>query len=301
MSTDLDITTSLGVTDVPSIVHAPAEASEKPLAEILPQAGWQPVNVRELWNYRELLYFLTWRDVKVRYKQTMLGAAWAVLQPAMWMIVFTIFFSRMAKVQTGDVPYPIFAYLGFLPWTFFATAISNAGNSVVGSERLVTKVYFPRLSIPFASVAAAVVDFAIACTLLIALMCWYGVRPGATVVLAPLILAVIMVIALGIGTLLAALNVAYRDFRYVIPFLVQIWMLATPTVYMQPENTTGGKWHAILALNPMTGLIAAIRQAVLGLPIDWVSVGISIIAGIAFFLFGCFYFRRMERSFADII
>jgi lipopolysaccharide transport system permease protein len=195
----------------------------------------------------------------------------------------------------------VFAYLGFLPWTFFATAISNAGNSVVGSERLVTKVYFPRLSIPFGSVAAAVVDFAIACTLLVVLMCYYGVRPGATVVLVPFILAVIMIMALGIGTLLAALNVAYRDFRYVIPFLVQIWMLATPTVYMQPQSTSGGKWHAILALNPMTGLIAAIRQAVVGLPIDWAGVGISTVAACVFFFAGCFYFRRMERNFADII
>src|SRR6476619_7453704 len=181
---------------------AAARAAEPAETFIRPATGWQLINVRELWRFRELLYFLTWRDVKVRYKQTMLGAAWAVLQPAMWMIVFTIFFSRMAKVQTGDVPYPVFAYLGFLPWTFFATAISNAGNSVVGSERLVTKVYFPRLSIPFGSVAAAVVDFAIACTLLIVLMCYYGVRPGATVVLVPFILAVIMIMALGIGTLL---------------------------------------------------------------------------------------------------
>jgi len=301
MSTDLDISTALGVSSAPAVTDLPAPEVEKPLAELLPQAGWQPVNVRELWTYRELLYFLTWRDVKVRYKQTLLGAAWAILQPAMWMIVFTVFFSRMAKVQTGDVPYPIFAYLGFLPWTFFATAISNAGNSVVGSERLVTKVYFPRLSIPFASVAAAVVDFAIACTLLVVLMGYYGVQPGATVVLVPIILAVIMIMALGIGTLLAALNVAYRDFRYVIPFMVQIWMLATPTVYMQPEATSGGKWHAILALNPMTGLISAIRQAVLGIPIDWVGVGISSVAAVMFFLIGCFYFRRMERNFADII
>src|SRR5262245_19373720 len=229
MSTDLDIPSTIVAAQAPPIekLDAPV-AGDTPIAEIAPEAGWQPVNLRELWKFRELLYFLTWRDVKVRYKQTMLGAAWAILQPAMWMIVFTIFFSRMARVQTGDVPYPIFAYLGFLPWTFFATAISNAGNSVVGSERLVTKVYFPRLSIPFASVLAAVVDFAIACTLLIALMAYYGVSPGATIVLVPAILAVIMVMALGIGTLLAALNVAYRDFRYVIPFLVQIWMLATP-------------------------------------------------------------------------
>ncbi len=274
---------------------------QKPMAEILPQAGWQPVNVHELWKFRELIYFLTWRDVKVRYKQTMLGAAWAILQPAMWMIVFTIFFSKMAKVSTNDIPYPVFSYLGFLPWTFFATAIGNAGNSVVGSERLVTKVYFPRLSIPFASVAAAVVDLLIACSLLIGLMIWYHVPVSITVIFVPLFLAIVMLIALGVGTMLAALNVAYRDFRYVIPFLVQIWMLATPTIYMQPEDTGSGKLRAILHLNPMTSLIAAIRQAVLGQELPWHGLALSAIAGVLIFLFGCIYFRRMERNFADII
>jgi lipopolysaccharide transport system permease protein len=278
-----------------------ARLLQKPMAEILPQAGWQPVNGRELWKFRELIYFLTWRDVKVRYKQTMLGAAWAILQPAMWMIVFTIFFSKMAKVSTGDVPYPVFSYLGFLPWTFFATAISNAGNSVVGSERLVTKVYFPRLSIPFASVAAAVVDLLIACSLLVGLMIWYHVAVSITIVFVPIFLAIIMLIALGVGTLLAALNVAYRDFRYVIPFLVQIWMLATPTIYMQPEDVGSGKLRAILHLNPMTSLIAAIRQAVLGQELPWHGLALSAIAGVVIFLFGCIYFRRMERNFADII
>src|SRR3954464_6137149 len=195
-----------------------APAGELPLTRILPPSGWQPVNLRELWQFRELLGFLTWRDVKVRYKQTVLGAAWAVLQPAMMMVVFTIFFSRMAGLSSGNLPYPVFCYMGLLPWTFFATAISNAGNSVVGSERLITKTYFPRLAIPFASVGAAIVDFIVAFLLLVVLMLWYGVRPTAHLALVPVVFAVIVALAIGVGTLLAALNVAYRDFRYVIPF-----------------------------------------------------------------------------------
>jgi lipopolysaccharide transport system permease protein len=298
MSTDLDLSTSLMI-EAAAPVQAPVLA--KPMLEIIPQAGWQPVNVGELWKFRELVYFLTWRDVKVRYKQTMLGASWAILQPAMWMIVFTVFFANMAKVPAGDHPYRLFVYLGLLPWTFFATAISNAGNSVVGSERLVSKVYFPRLSIPFAAVAAAVVDLVIASSLLIGLMAYYRVMPSITVVLVPFIIGVIMLIALGVGTLLAALNVAYRDFRYVIPFLVQLWMLATPTIYMKPDDNGSSKLQAILHLNPLTSLISNLRQAVLGEPIGWNGLIISTIAGVAIFLFGCIYFRRMERNFADII
>jgi lipopolysaccharide transport system permease protein len=267
---------------------------------IEPPRGWQLINARELWQYRELLGFLTWRDVKVRYKQTLLGASWAILQPAMMMIVFTIFFGRMAKVPTGDVPYPLFVYAGLLPWTFFATAIANAGNSVVGSERLITKIYFPRLAIPFASVGAAVVDFCCAMSLMAILMLWYGVPPGAGLFAAPLLFALIALAALGVGTLLAALNVAYRDFRYVIPFLVQIWMFATPTVYMQPDGNVG--WmQTVLSLNPLTGLVGGFRAAVLGDPLPWSAIGIAAATVAAMFVLGCLYFRRVEDSFADII
>ncbi|HEV3344973.1 MAG TPA: ABC transporter permease, partial [Pirellulales bacterium] len=198
------------------------------LTVIRPDAGWQAIGWRELWRYRELLYFLAWRDVKVRYKQTALGAAWAILQPALMMAVFTIFFGRLAHVDSGGLPYPLFAFLGLLPWTFFVTAIASAGNSVVGSERLITKVYFPRLLIPFASVGAALVDLAVAFSMLAALMLWYGVPPAWGWLFAPGILALLTLAALGTGALLAALNVAYRDVRYVIPFLVQLWMFATP-------------------------------------------------------------------------
>lgn len=278
------------------------DAAAPPSATVIrPATGWQAINIRELWQFRELLYFLVWRDVKVRYKQTVLGAAWAILQPALLMVVFTIFFGRLAKLPAGNVPYPLFAYLGVLPWTLFSTGISNAGNSVVGSERLITKIYFPRLAIPFASVGAATVDFAMAFILLLGMMLFYGVMPGWEMLLIPLLLSLNLLTALGVGTLLAALNVAYRDFRYVIGFLVQIWMFATPTIYMQTSAGKGGIVHVLLNLNPMTPLIAAFRAACLNTPLDWKQVGMSASAALAVFLLGCLYFRRVERSFADII
>jgi lipopolysaccharide transport system permease protein len=309
----------------------PEEAVGPTRTVIEPPAGWQLVNVRELWQFRELVYFLAWRDVKVRYKQTLLGAAWAVLQPLLMMVVFTIFFARMAGVPSGDLPYPLFAYAGLLPWTFFATAITAAGNSVVGSERLITKIYFPRLAVPFAAVGAAVVDFLIAFGLLIAMMAYYRIAPTAGLLLVPAIFAAIVVTALGVGTLLAALNVAYRDVRYVIPFLVQVWMFATPSVYMElateptavagrpasapapstgpprPEDPGPGRRpgsplvQAALALNPMTGLIQAFRASALGGPIPWGNVLISAACSMAVFVGGCLYFRRVEDSFADVI
>jgi lipopolysaccharide transport system permease protein len=297
----------------PQAAPAPADAApavagapELPTTFIRPASGWQLVNVRELWQYRELLFFLTWRDVKVRYKQTVLGAAWAILQPVMMMVVFTIFFGRMAKVSSGDIPYPLFAFAGLLPWTFFSTAIANAGNSVVGSERLITKIYFPRLAVPLATVGAAVVDFAIALGVLIVMMAYYRMRGaavhfGAGLLLAPLIFAMIALAATGVGTLLAALNVSYRDFRYVIPFLVQLWLFATPTVYMQPSAAASSQMQAVLLLNPLAGLIAAFRSAMLGGPIPWGHLGFATLASVAIFVIGCLYFRKVEDSFADVI
>ncbi len=280
-----------------------AEAPELPTTVIQPSRGWQLINVRELWQFRELVYFLTWRDVKVRYKQTLLGAAWAVLQPATMMVVFYIFFSRMAGLSSGDTPYPLFVYAGLLPWTFFATAIANASNSVVGSERLITKIYFPRLAVPYASVGAAVVDFAIALGLLFVLMACYGVMPGPGLLLAPVFFAVILLAALGVGTLLAALNVAYRDFRYVVPFMIQLWMFATPTVYMQTSGAgpADGVVAWLLAANPLTGLIACFRAACLGGPIPWADFAVATLVVVAVFLLGSLYFRKVEDSFADII
>jgi lipopolysaccharide transport system permease protein len=261
------------------------------------RTGWQVIDLAEIWRYRELLYFLTWRDVKVRYKQTFLGAAWAILQPLMMMVVFTIFFARIARVSSGGLPYPLFAFSGLLPWTFFASAITSAAGSVVGSERLITKVYFPRLLVPFAAVGAAVIDFVIALGLLAVLMVFYRVAPGASLALSPLVFGLILLAGLGIGTLLAALNVAYRDFKHVVPFLTQLWMFATPTVYLQPESSS----RMILYLNPMAALIAAFRAAVLGGPVPWGPLaGASAFVAVALVI-GCLYFRRTERSFADII
>lgn len=268
---------------------------------IRPVTGWRVIDVAELWRYRELLFFLIWRDIKVRYKQTVLGAAWAILQPLMMMVVFSIFFGRVAGLSSGDLPYALFAFAGLLPWTFFATAISTTSSSVVTSERLVTKVYFPRLVVPFASVGAAVVDFCVAFGMLLVLMLGYGLMPGPSMLLAPVIFLVIVLAAVGVGTLLAALTVSYRDFRYVVPFLVQVWMFATPTVYMQPDAAAGGVMQALLVLNPLTALIANFRAACLGMPIEWGPVGIATVAVILVFLAGCFYFRRVEDDFADVI
>jgi lipopolysaccharide transport system permease protein len=302
MSTDIDLPDTLGVAPQ-SAQPREAEAPVETLTVIEADRGWQPINVRELWAFRELIYFLIWRDVKVRYKQTLLGAAWAILQPAMLMIVFTIFLGKLAKVPAGELPYPLFVYLGVLPWTFFATAITSAGNSVIGSERLVTKVFFPRLAIPIASVGAAVVDLAIAFGLLVAMMAWYGVMPGVSVVLLPFIVILIMLTALGIGTALAALNVLYRDFRYVIPFMVQVWMFATPTIYMKPGGAgmDGAGLKALLWLNPMTGLIGTFRSACLGEPIALRTIALPAVFALALAVGGCYYFRRLERRFADII
>jgi lipopolysaccharide transport system permease protein len=285
---------------------APANSVEQSLTFIRPTSGWQLVNFQELWRYRELLFFLTWRDVKVRYKQTLLGAAWAILQPVMMMVVFTIFFGRMAKVPTGNLPYSLFVFAGLLPWTFFATAIANAGNSVVGSERLITKIYFPRLAIPFAAIGAAIVDFCMAVIVLAIMMGYYAMKGapihiGPGLLLVPVIFALIVLAAVGVGTLLAALNVAYRDFRYVLPFLVQLWLFATPTVYMQPTADSSARMQIALAINPLAGLIASFRAAALGGAIPWNHLALSAVSVAALFLVGCLYFRKVEDGFADII
>ncbi|MGO9599399.1 MAG: ABC transporter permease [Isosphaeraceae bacterium] len=281
------------------LIEGPSPALPRTL--IGPRRGWQAIDLGELWKYRELLFFLTWRDVKVRYKQTALGAAWAVLQPLMTMIVFSIFFGRLAGVSSGAVPYPLFAFAGLLPWTFFANAISGAGMSVVGSERLITKIYFPRLIIPISAVGAGLVDFLIACGMLGILMACYGVVPSAALVLAPVFVAGLFLAAVGMGSLLAALNVAYRDFRYVIPFMVQLWMFCTPTIYMQLDRVSHSKWRYVLPLNPAYGLIRNFRVCVLGGELDLYSLCVSLGVAVIFFVVGTLYFRRVERGFADII
>ncbi len=274
---------------------------------IEPPRGWQLINAAELWRYRELLFFLAWRDVKVRYKQTALGAAWAVLQPAMMMVVFTIFFGRLAHVSTGGVPGPLFYLSGLLPWFFFSTAVTSAANSVVGSERLITKIYFPRLAVPFAAVGAAAVDFLVATVLLAVVAVGYAiwlpgsVEPTWNLLLAPVVFAIIAVFAAGLGTLLSALNVAYRDFRYVIPFLIQVGMFCTPTIYMQPTGHEGRSVAWLLWINPMTSLVSTFRAAAIGGPVPWPELGVALAAAIVMFVLGCLYFRKVEDRFADII
>jgi len=285
----------------PAPADATAAASVPHTIIIEPPRGWQGIDMAELWRYRELLFFLTWRDVKVRYKQTVLGAAWAVLQPAMMMVVFTIFFGRLANVSSGDVWYPLFALCGLLPWFFFSTALTNAANSVVGSERLITKIYFPRLAVPVAAVAAAAVDFVVACSLLAVLVAFQGVWPGWQILLAPVVFVIVALFAAGLGALLAALNVAYRDFRYVVPFLIQVGMFATPTIYLQPSGNEGTMVKLLLALNPLTSLVSAFRASVLGGPIHWSGLGVALLASLALLVMGSLYFRRIEDRFADII
>jgi homopolymeric O-antigen transport system permease protein len=275
---------------------------------IRPPAGWQLINFAELWTFRDLLYFLAWRDVKVRYKQTLLGVAWAVLQPGLMMVIFTLIFSVITQTYDKESPpYHVFVLSALLPWSFFATAIANAGNSVVGSERLITKIYFPRLAVPFASVGAAIVDFAVALPLLLIMFPFYGIVPGWGVLMLPVIFLLLVLSAAGVGTLLAALNVAYRDFRYIIPFLVQLWMYATPNIYLDlkppdPERVTRFSWvKQLLPLNPMTGLVESFRAALLNEDIPWHDLSFSAAMALVFFFVGCFYFRRVEDSFADVI
>jgi len=266
---------------------------------IEPKQGWRTLDFKELWAYRELLWVLTMRDVKVRYKQTALGFAWAIIQPVMMMVVFSIFFGRLAKVPSDGFPYPIFVYAGLLPWTFFANAIGTSGNSLVGSAQLVSKVYFPRLIIPLSSIGAGLVDFAIAAGVLLALMAWYGVGWSLNLLAAPLLTAGVVFIALGVGTFLSALTVAYRDFRYVIPFMVQFWMFATPVVY--PASLVPEGWRWLLYLNPMAGLIEGFRSAFLARPFDVTAIALSLGVALILFLISVAYFEKVECRFADII
>jgi len=269
------------------------------LTIIEPQKGWRTLDLKELWAYRELLWVLTMRDVKVRYKQTVLGFTWAIIQPVMMMVVFSIFFGRLAQMPSDGFPYPIFVYAGLLPWTFFANAIGTSGSSLIGSAQLVSKVYFPRLIIPLASIGAGLVDLAISTCILLALMAWYGVGWSLNLLMAPLLVAGVVFAALGVGTFLSALTVAYRDFRYVIPFMIQFWMFATPVVY--PASLVPADWRWLLNLNPMTGIIEGFRSAFLGKPFDFVALAISFGVAFVLFLAGVAYFEKVERRFADII
>ena len=274
--------------------------SAPPLTVIEPRKGWVPADLKEIWNYRELLYFLTKRDIQVRYKQTVLGGLWAIIQPAFTMLVFTLFFGRLAKMPSDGIPYPIFVYAGLLPWTYFANAVAASGNSLVGSANLITKVYFPRIMIPASAALAGLLDFAVAVLVLAVLMVYYQILPGAAILVFPVLVALTFLSAVGTGLWLSALNVQFRDIRYVIPFVIQIWLFVSPVIY--PVSLVRENLQWILAINPMAGVIHAYRASLLGHQlIDWPLLGISTMMIIALFLSGLYYFRRMERTFADVI
>jgi lipopolysaccharide transport system permease protein len=273
--------------------------SSEHVTVIEPPTGWRMLDWRELWAYRELLWVLTTRDIKVRYKQTVLGAAWAVIRPFLTMVIFSVVFGHLAKMPSDGYPYPVFVYAGLLPWIFFAAAIGASGQSLVGSAGLVSKVYFPRLIIPLSSVGAGLVDLLISTAVLLLMMLWYGVGWTWQLLAAPLLLAALIFTALGIGTLLSALTVAYRDFTHLTPFLVQVWMYVTPVIF--PVSLVPERWQWLLYLNPLTGLVEGFRSAFLGKPFDLAGIGISFAIAIAILAAGVAYFEKVERRFADII
>jgi lipopolysaccharide transport system permease protein len=255
--------------------------------------------LREVWNYHELLYFLTWRDVTVRYKQTLLGIAWAVLQPLLSMLIFTLFLGKWAKIPSDGIPYPLFIYAGLLPWMFFSNAITSSGNSLVGSAHLISKVYFPRVIIPTAAALAGLVDFGIAFALLGAMMLYYGLHAIAAWLFLPFLVVLTAVLAIGVGLLFSALNVKYRDVRYALPFLMQVWMFASPVVY--PSTLVPEKWRLVFAINPMSGLIAGYRAALFGQHLELGSLGISLLVTFGILVYSLHTFRRAEKNFADIV
>jgi lipopolysaccharide transport system permease protein len=266
---------------------------------IEPLRGWTAIRAKELWEYRELLYFLVWRDVKVRYKQAALGAAWAILQPVLTMLVFSLFFGRLAKVPSDGIPYPLFSFAALLPWNFFAISLAQSSNSVVGSSNLITKVYFPRLAIPLASVLAGLVDLAIAGGVFICLMAYYRRMPTAHIVWLPFFILLELLAAVGVGFWLSALNVKYRDVRYLVPFLVQFWMFASPIVYS--SSLVPARWRTLYALNPMVGVVDGFRWSFLGTAAPGPVIAVSAAATLVLFIGGAFYFRKMEAQFADVV
>jgi lipopolysaccharide transport system permease protein len=271
-----------------------------PVIVIRPSRGWVSLKLRELWEYRELLYFLTWRDIKVRYKQTVLGAAWAIIQPFFTMVVFSLIFGRLANIPSDGIPYPIFSYAALVPWTFFANGLSQSSNSLVGSANLIKKVYFPRLTIPIATVLSGVVDFVLAFIVLLGMMIFYGIVPTVNVLWLPLFLMLSLTTSLGVGLWLSAMNVQFRDVRYTVPFLTQLWLFATPIAY--PSSLLSEPWRTLYGINPMVGVVEGFRWALLGTATapGLISI-VSSLAALTLLVSGAFYFRRMEKTFADVV
>ncbi len=300
---ELPLSTSPRPATVEEVAVAPPAGSlalpEEPVLVLKSGRRWIGLELHDLWLHRDLFFFLAWRDVKVRYSQTFLGVAWAVLQPMLTMVVFTFFFGRLAHVPSDGEPYAIFSYAGLLPWNFFNAAVTNSSNSLVGNASLITKVYFPRLVIPGAAVVAALVDFAIASTILLLMMPWYGVSFTPTLLMFPLLTLLTTLIALGTGMWMSALNVKYRDVRYALPFVLQIWMFVTPIIY--PLSFVPERWRWVLRLNPLSGAIAGFRAAIFGRPFPWADLTVSISIALAVLVYSAYAFRRMELEFADII
>lgn len=282
------------------MANSQSDILELPTFSIDPPSGWTSIGLRELWDYRELLYFLTLRDIKVRYKQTALGAAWAVIQPFFMMVVFSLFFGRLAGVKSDGIPYPIFTFCALLPWQLFAHALTESSNSLVANERLITKVYFPRLVVPIAAVLGGLVDFAVAFVILLIMMFYYGIVPTWAIVTLPAFIFLAVLTALAVGLWLSALNVKYRDVRYTINFLIQFWLFATPVAY--PSSIVPERWRPLYGLNPMAGVVEGFRWALLGTkqpPGAMLLVSISVV--IVLLIGGLYYFRRMEQEFADVV
>jgi len=272
---------------------------DPPVIVIQPLKGWIPINLSELYTYRELLYFFIWREIKVRYKQTALGAAWAVIQPLFMMVVFTLFFGRLAKIPSEGIPYPLFNYAALLPWTLFAEGITRSTNSMIQDANLIKKVYFPRLVMPISGVLSPLVDFAIAFTILIGMMLYFGFTPAIRILWLPAFLILVLITALGVGLWLSAINVQYRDVRYAVPFLIQLWLFASPVVYsstLLPE-----KYRIIYGLNPMAGVIEGFRWALLGTTPPGSLLAVSVMIVVVILISGAYYFRRMEKTFADVV
>jgi lipopolysaccharide transport system permease protein len=287
------------VSDSPLALN-PSSAATVPTLRIAPSKGWVPLKLHELWEYRELLYFLVWRDIKVRYKQTALGVSWAIIQPVLTMLVFSLFFGRLGKIPSDGIPYPIFSFAALVPWTFFANGLGQSSNSLVGSSNLITKVYFPRLIVPLASVFSGIVDFALAFIVLLGMMLYYGLIPTLNVLWLPLFLLLALITSLGVGLWLSALNVEYRDVRYVVPFITQFWLLATPIAY--PSSLLHEPWRTIYGLNPMVGVVEGFRWALLRTDTaPGPLIAVSSAAALIILITGAFYFRRMEKTFADIV
>ena len=273
---------------------------EIPTIVIQPSSGWIALKLGDLWAYRELLYFLVWRDFKVRYKQTVLGATWAIIQPFFSMVVFSLFFGKLAKMPSDGIPYPIFAFAALVPWSYFAGALAQSSNSLVDSANLIKKVYFPRLAIPIANTLAGLVDFVLAFTVLLGMMFWYGIMPTARILWLPAFLLLALVTALAVGLWLSVLNLEYRDVRYTIPFMTQFWMFATPIVY--PSSLLSEPWRTVYGLNPMVGVVEGFRWALLDAKTaPGPMIAVSACAALVLLVGGAFYFRRMEKTFADIV